>query len=150
MKRLLILSGKGGTGKTTVSAALARLSEAKAVADCDVDAPNLHLVMQQNTTPEIYDFMGGEKAQVNADLCVGCGMCASLCRFDAIHVWNGAAVVNDFSCEGCGVCVSVCPAGAVALAPDLAGRRELYAKDRVFSAATLKMGRATPENWLRR
>ncbi|MCD8133146.1 MAG: ATP-binding protein [Clostridiales bacterium] len=141
MKRLLILSGKGGTGKTTVSSALARLSRAKAIADCDVDAPNLHLVMEQNTAPEVYDFMGGDKAQVAADQCVGCGMCEQRCRFNAIHVQEGMAVVNEFACEGCGVCVSVCPAGAVSLVPDLAGKRELYAEENVFSTATLKMGR---------
>jgi len=141
MKRLLILSGKGGTGKTTVSSALARLSQAKAIADCDVDAPNLHLVMEQNTDPEVYDFMGGDKAQVAADLCVGCGICEQHCRFNAIHVQDGTAVVNEFACEGCSVCVSVCPAGVVSLTPDLAGKRELYAKGNVFSTATLKMGR---------
>ncbi|MCD8121014.1 MAG: ATP-binding protein [Clostridiales bacterium] len=141
MKRLLILSGKGGTGKTTVSAALARLSQAKAIADCDVDAPNLHLVMEQNTAPEVYDFMGGDKAQVDADQCIGCGRCEQHCRFHAIHVQDGTAVVNEYSCEGCSVCVFVCPAGTVSLMPDLAGKRELFAEKNVFSTATLKMGR---------
>lgn len=127
--------------KTTVSAALIRLSQAKAVADCDVDAPNLHLVVEQDTPPEVYDFMGGEKAQVDADQCVGCGRCEQHCRFNAIRVQDGTALVNEFACEGCGVCVSVCQAGAVALTSDLAGKRELYAKENVFSTATLKMGR---------
>ncbi len=141
MKRLLILSGKGGTGKTTVSAALIRLTGAKAVADCDVDAPNLHLVMQQTEDPERFDFLGGDKATIHADQCIGCGKCERSCRFGAIRITDGKASVNEYSCEGCGVCAYICPAEAVTLAPDLAGNRELYTGDRVFSTATLKMGR---------
>lgn len=141
MKRLLILSGKGGTGKTTVSAAFIRLSQAKAVADCDVDAPNLHLVMEQKAVPRTVDFMGGDKAKVNPEQCSGCGSCESHCRFDAIQMTDGRAVVNEYACEGCGVCSLVCPEKAVSLMPDVAGKRELYLDSRVFSTATLKMGR---------
>ncbi len=141
MKRLLVLSGKGGTGKTTVSAALIRLTGARAAADCDVDAPNLHLVLPQGAAPERFDFMGGEKAAVDAALCIGCGRCESSCRFEAIRLRGGRAFADEFACEGCGVCVHVCPAGAVRLMPDLAGTRELYAGERVFSTAALKMGR---------
>lgn len=143
MKRLLILSGKGGTGKTTVSAAFIKLSQAKAVADCDVDAPNLHLVMNQTAPPELTDFMGGDKATVQGDLCIGCGKCQTHCRFDAIKLVDGKAMVNEFSCEGCGVCSYVCPANAVTLHTDVAGSRALYLGDGVFSTATLKMGRGT-------
>ncbi|MGI6235914.1 MAG: ATP-binding protein [Candidatus Excrementavichristensenella sp.] len=143
MKRLLILSGKGGTGKTTVSAALIRLAQARAVADCDVDAPNLHLLMQQSVQPEVYDFIGGVKAQVDTEKCIGCGKCEQLCRFDAIHVQNDKATVNEYACEGCGVCDYVCPVEAVTLVPDVAGRRELYLDENIFSTATLKMGRGT-------
>lgn len=141
MKRLLILSGKGGTGKTTVSAALIRLSQAKAVADCDVDAPNLHLVTEQKAVPESFDFIGGEKASVDKEKCVGCGKCESLCRFGAIRLSSGKASVSEYACEGCGVCGYVCPEGAVTLSADIAGKRTLYAGERVFSTATLKMGR---------
>lgn len=141
MKRLLILSGKGGTGKTTVSAALIRLSQAKAVADCDVDAPNLHLVMEQKAVPESFDFLGGEKASVDREKCVGCGKCEGLCRFGAIRLASGKAAVSEYACEGCGVCGYVCPEGAVTLSADIAGKRKLYAGERVFSTATLKMGR---------
>ncbi len=141
MKRLLILSGKGGTGKTTVSAALIRLSQAKAVADCDVDAPNLHLVMEQKAVPESFDFLGGEKASVDREKCVGCGKCEGLCRFGAIRLASGKAAVSEYACEGCGVCGYVCPEGAVTLSADITGKRKLYAGERVFSTATLKMGR---------
>ncbi len=141
MKRLLILSGKGGTGKTTVSAALIRLSGAKAIADCDVDAPNLHLVMPQSSKPECFDFMGGEKAVVDPKLCIGCGECEKNCRFRAIRLIDDKAEVNEYACEGCGVCTYVCDKDAVRLFPDIAGRRELYTGDKVFSTATLKMGR---------
>ncbi len=121
MKRLLILSGKGGTGKTTVSAAIIRLSQARAIADCDVDAPNLHLIMKPSeVTPEQFVFMGGEKAAVQQNRCIGCGKCLSLCRFDAIQTENGKVSINEYACEGCGVCQFVCPE---------------------FSTATLKMGR---------
>ena len=141
MNRLLILSGKGGTGKTTVSAALIRLAEAKAVADCDVDAPNLHLIMNQSVIPEVHDFVGGDKVTVDTDKCIGCGKCEEYCRFGAIRLSGGKAAANEYACEGCGVCVYVCQSDALTLVPDLAGRRELYASDSVFSTATLKMGR---------
>ncbi len=141
MKKLLLLSGKGGTGKTTVSAALIRLSGAKAVADCDVDAPNLHLIMKPASDPECHDFMGGDKASVDPSICIGCGSCESACRFGAIRVLDGRACVNEYACEGCGVCSYVCPVSAVKLHPDLAGKRELYKDSGVFSTATLKMGR---------
>lgn len=141
MKRLLILSGKGGTGKTTISAAFIALAQAKAIADCDVDAPNLHLVLTQNVLPEVSDFLGGNKAFVDATKCCGCKACASHCRFDAIKINDGAASVNEFSCEGCGVCTLVCPKDAITLQEDIAGTKSLYHSEQVFSTATLKMGR---------
>lgn len=145
MKRILLLSGKGGTGKTTVSSALIRLSQARAVADCDVDASNLHLVLQETekaqNCAQVSDFFGGEKAAVDSSLCTGCGRCEQSCRFDAIHLVENTAVVNSYSCEGCGVCSHVCPAGAVRLLPDVAGEKKLYTGERVFSTATLRMGR---------
>ncbi|MCR5665207.1 MAG: ATP-binding protein [Eubacterium sp.] len=141
MKKLLILSGKGGTGKTTISAALIRLSQAKAIADCDVDAPNLHLVVPKDSKPQRYAFMGGDKAVVDATKCSGCGACENHCRFNAIHVQDGKAIVNEYTCEGCGVCTYVCQNEAVHLEEDHAGERELYTGEQVFSTAQLKMGR---------
>ena len=141
MKKLLLLSGKGGTGKTTVSAALIKLAQAKAMADCDVDAPNLHLVMAQSAKPERYDFFGGDKAIVDLHKCIGCGRCEEHCRFAAIAVKDSKATVNEYACEGCNVCAVVCPTQAITLKEDLAGQRKLYTGETVFSTATLKMGR---------
>ncbi len=141
MKRLLILSGKGGTGKTTTAAAFIRFSGAQAIADCDVDAPNLHLVTQQEDAPICTDFFGGEKAAIDPNRCIACDQCRQHCRFDAIKISGSRYQVDEFACEGCGVCAYVCPHDAVALHPDIAGSRQLYAGNRVFSTASLKMGR---------
>lgn len=141
MKRLLILSGKGGTGKTTTAAAFIRFAQAKAIADCDVDAPNLHLVTEQKTEPTVTEFLGGDKAVIDPKKCIGCGICQTHCRFHALMESDGIYQVNEYACEGCGVCAYVCPQEAVTLQTDVAGRRELYVDDGVFSTATLKMGR---------
>ena len=124
MKRLLILSGKGGTGKTTTAAAFIRFAGAKAVADCDVDAPNLHLVTEISGTPDISDFLGGDKAVLDTEKCTGCGLCQAHCRFDAISRTDGVYAISEYACEGCGVCAHVCPRNAIRLAPDTAGRKE--------------------------
>lgn len=142
MKRLLILSGKGGTGKTTTAAAFIHFARARAATDCDVDAPNLHLLLQPaDQQPQVSDFMGGDKAAVDASRCTGCGTCANHCRFEALSVQDGVTLVDEYACEGCGVCAYVCPHEAIRLAPDVAGRKELYQGERVFSTAALKMGR---------
>ena len=143
MKQLLILSGKGGTGKTTVAGALIKLAQARAYADCDVDAPNLHLSMAQTGEAERIDYHGMPKAQIDAEICIGCGQCEEHCRFDAIVFENGY-VVDPFSCEGCGVCEAVCPVNAVSMHPAVAGEQMLYrTAHSVFSTAQLKMGSGT-------
>ncbi|TGE38124.1 ATPase [Desulfosporosinus fructosivorans] len=142
MKQLLILSGKGGTGKTTIASAFIKLSKAKAYADCDVDAPNLHLVMNQVSEAKRTDYFGLPKAEIDLDLCVQCDLCRQNCRFDAIHA-GAEYKVDYYACEGCGVCEAVCPARAVTLKRSVAGELMLYADDTVFSTAELKMGSGT-------
>ncbi|MGM0568401.1 MAG: ATP-binding protein [Elusimicrobiota bacterium] len=109
MKQLLIISGKGGTGKTTLTAALAGLYEDIVVADCDVDAPDLHILLE----PRIKDtevFKGGKLAKINKDICSQCGMCRQLCQFSAIDKdFN----IDPVSCEGCCVCSWNCPNKAI-------------------------------------
>lgn len=142
MKQLLILSGKGGTGKTTVAGAFIKLSNASAYADCDVDAPNLHLVMVQAASPQRSDYFGMPKAQINPDLCVKCDLCRKNCRFEAIDP-DFHYTVDAFACEGCGVCEKVCPVGAIQLVDSVAGDLMLYTEEAVFSTAQLKMGSGT-------
>ncbi len=143
MKQLLILSGKGGTGKTTIASAFIRLSDVKAYADCDVDAPNLHLVMGRLPVPQKEDYYALPKAEINTELCINCGQCIKNCRFKAIT--EGATYkVDPYRCEGCGVCELICTAGAISLKPAVAGELILYAdKGKVFSTAKLKVGSGT-------
>ena len=143
MKQLLILSGKGGTGKTTIASAFIKLADAKAYADCDVDAPNLHLITGWNSEPKKADYYGLPKAKINTELCIQCDQCRQNCRFDAISI-DKKYKVDPFACEGCGVCEAVCPVEAVSLKPAVAGELMLYANERkVFSTAQLKMGSGT-------
>ena len=125
MKEIVVISGKGGTGKTSVTAAFAALAagSSRAVfADCDVDAADLHLVLSPDVKKE-HAFTSGVEALIRADDCTGCGKCAGLCRSDAIAELPGKGFTVDFrSCEGCGVCAHVCPAGAIDMKERLCGR----------------------------
>lgn len=143
MKKLLILSGKGGTGKTTTAAAFIDFAKAKAFADCDVDAPNLHLVAGVTAEPKRKDYYGSEKARIDFSKCIGCGTCIDNCRFHAIFPEGDVYSVNSYACEGCGVCMYTCPVGAVNMEEDIAGEMMLYKNKGVFSTAKLKMGRGT-------
>lgn len=140
MKELLILSGKGGTGKTTIASAFIELGKIKAYADCDVDAPNLHLVLNEKTEPKRSDYYGLDKAEIDQSLCTGCDLCRQHCAFDAIIIEDGQYKVDYFGCEGCGVCEYVCPVNAIALNPAIAGDLMLYENENVFSTAQLRMG----------
>jgi len=143
MKQLLVLSGKGGTGKTTVASAFIRLSEARAFADCDVDAPNLHLVMEQRAKAEKSDYYGLPKAELNPELCTQCSLCIEHCRFDAL-ISGREFKIDPYACEGCGVCEAICPVKAISLKPAVAGELILYRNGgKVFSTAQLKMGSGT-------
>ena len=109
MKELNIISGKGGTGKTSLMAAFAYLAEKKVLCDADVDAADLHLI----TAPDIiekHDFQGGNKAVINKDKCTECGLCIELCKWEAI---SETFEVDSIQCEGCGVCVYFCPEKAI-------------------------------------
>ncbi len=112
-KELTVLSGKGGTGKTTVSSAFAELADDKVMVDADVDAANLHLLMNSLTVSE-KDFSGGKRAVINYDTCIGCGACAEACRFGGIICsGDGRCEVSDLTCEGCGLCEHICPVNAI-------------------------------------
>jgi MinD superfamily P-loop ATPase len=113
MKEITILSGKGGTGKTSITAALASIARNALYCDNDVDAANLHLIFQ----PEIKEsnkFISGLKATINSDECSKCGLCKELCRFDAIGInKDGVFQINPFQCEGCRLCERICPQNAI-------------------------------------
>lgn len=144
MKQLLILSGKGGTGKTTIASAFIKLADAKAFADCDVDAPNLHLVLDPFPKETISDYYGLDKAVIDPDRCTNCGICLDACRFKAIEIQDGQHIVDPISCEGCTLCAYLCPEKAITMVQTKAGELKLYSNDRShFSTATLSMGSGT-------
>ncbi len=118
IKELVIISGKGGTGKTSISGSFAALSESKVMADCDVDAADLHIIMNHKVLSD-ESFSTSRKAVIDPDACISCGKCAELCRFDAI---TDDFKVKTLSCEGCGVCAAFCPAEAIKMADHESGR----------------------------
>jgi MinD superfamily P-loop ATPase len=127
MKQLVILSGKGGTGKTSVAAAFAHLAHdglfpLKAVlADADVDAANLELVLCPERI-ESHDFTGGSVAVIDIERCQGCGVCEQVCRFDAVQSTTDGYCVDSIACDGCAACVYQCPEEAICMKPQAAGR----------------------------
>jgi MinD superfamily P-loop ATPase len=130
MKEVLVLSGKGGTGKTSILGSFAAIARNKVLADCDVDAADLHLLLDPKTREE-EEFMGGEVAVIDEKKCTGCGLCEKLCRFEAIARSNPEAGeteagepffrVDPVACEGCGFCARVCLAEAIAMREQRAG-----------------------------
>jgi MinD superfamily P-loop ATPase len=124
MKQLVILSGKGGTGKTTVTAALAHLASQElsiVLADADVDAANLELVLDPKKL-ETGNFTGGKLAVINPEMCTACGACAEVCRFDAIIPGGEVYQVDALACEGCAACHYQCPAEAIQMVEQRAGQ----------------------------
>jgi MinD superfamily P-loop ATPase len=120
-EQIVVLSGKGGTGKTTVTASLAVMFPDKVIADADVDAANLHILLDPAVISE-HTFPGRPVAEINPKHCINCGICMDLCRFDAIGVSNGQHHIDEFSCEGCTLCSIACPEHAIAMTKQTAGR----------------------------
>jgi MinD superfamily P-loop ATPase len=127
VKDIAVMSGKGGTGKTSIAAALGVVAGDRAVmVDCDVDAANLHLLYEPRHLQE-HEFWSGKKAVIDYDLCTDCGVCFEKCRFDAIDAVDGAAakstryVIDTLSCEGCAVCHHLCPVEAISMKDEMAG-----------------------------
>jgi len=116
VKQLAIVSGKGGTGKTTIAAAFASLAKNKVLLDCDVDAADLHLLLHPRILKQ-EKYYGGRSPRVDLDKCTQCGLCTEVCRFHAIE--NG--VVDYVSCEGCGFCSQICPESAIAMEEAFSG-----------------------------
>jgi len=117
MKQITIISGKGGTGKTMLTASFAVLAEKCVIADCDVDAANLHLLLKP-VIKKKYEFKAGYKAKIDKTKCTECFKCVKLCRFNAI---SKDYMVDEVYCEGCGLCAQICPAEAVVMEENKAG-----------------------------
>ena len=135
MRQITILSGKGGTGKTTITASFAALSENAVFADCDVDASNLHLLLKPEIQ-ETIEFKGLKLAIVDPERCTRCGLCVEKCRFNAIHDY----VVDPIHCEGCKVCVQFCPVGAINFVDRVCG----HAYDSKTKYGPMSHARLTP------
>lgn len=128
MKQIVVISGKGGTGKTVITGSIIALAKNKVSADCDVDAADLHLLL----SPEIKEshvFKSGVTAFINKDLCTECGLCRKICRFDAV---SDNFVIDPVSCEGCSFCSHVCPVGAIEMQENTSG--EWYVSDTRFGS----------------
>ena len=117
MKQIVVISGKGGTGKTMLTASFAVLADNKVMADCDVDAADLHLLLHP-AIKERHEFRSGKTAVINKDLCEECGECIRVCRFEAV---KEDFIVDSISCEGCAVCSFICPSGAIRMEENVSG-----------------------------
>lgn len=140
MKKLLILSGKGGTGKSTVAACFMHYVANYIAADCDVDAANLALLFpQQNSLTK--DFYGAKKAEIDATKCILCETCVNNCRFNALKRCGTQIVVDEFKCEGCGLCAYLCPVKAITMLDDKSGTIKIQSDSPLLVSAELEIGR---------
>ena len=126
MKELVVISGKGGTGKTSIVAGFASLAENCVIADCDVDAADLHLIMNP-VIKKRESFSGGFTAFIERDKCIECDKCREICRFGAV---SESYEIDEISCEGCGICAYFCPEDSIVLVPNKTG--EWYVSDTRF------------------
>jgi len=117
MKQITVISGKGGTGKTVLTASFSALAKNKVMADCDVDAADLHLLLHP-VIKERYDFAGGVTAKIDEEICIKCKQCVDICRFDAI---THKIIVDPISCEGCALCSRICPVEAIKMEDNICG-----------------------------
>jgi MinD superfamily P-loop ATPase len=129
MREIVVISGKGGTGKTSITAAFAHLAENKVICDLDVDAPDLHLLLDPHVVRR-EDFHSGHEAVIDPERCSGCGTCQGMCRFGAVREDDGRYRIDPLRCEGCKVCVAFCPEGAIDFPPRHCGTR--YVSDTRF------------------
>ena len=122
MKEIVIISGKGGTGKTSITASFAVLGDKDiVVADCDVDAADMHLLMQPDWQFS-ENFHSGVAAEIDQEKCIKCGKCSDVCRFDAIPIIDKKYIVSNLNCEGCGYCYHVCPRDAISMIEQNVGK----------------------------
>jgi len=136
---LAVVSGKGGTGKSSITAALAVMKQKLLLADCDVDAANLYLLFQPEKTLEQV-YVSGHTAIIDKDSCTNCGLCMDYCRFDAIHRIEEEVQISGISCEGCFLCSRICPEQAIRMEPE--DRSRLYAGN--FRYGKMVYGRLFP------
>lgn len=117
---ILILSGKGGTGKTTLAASLSKIINDKVIVDADVDAADMHILLSPKTVKK-ENFKGSAIALIDREKCNNCGLCKTLCRFDAIDIVGGKHIINEYKCEGCTLCKLVCPVSAITMEEQIVG-----------------------------
>ena len=121
MKQITVISGKGGTGKTSLTSALASVAENSVFADCDVDAADLHLIMNPEVSKKEV-FPGSKKVQIDPVECIRCGLCKALCRYDAVDLTNNIYSVREFACEACDLCRKACPVDAIYINQSMTSR----------------------------
>lgn len=121
MNQITIVSGKGGTGKTSITSAFASIAKNKVLVDCDVDAADLFLITQPSILNS-HPYEGGKIAVIDPEVCTNCGICEDLCRFDAIHLIDGQTTISEFSCDGCRLCEIACPVNAIKMEENMDSR----------------------------
>lgn len=136
---IAIISGKGGTGKSSISAAFASLSDQVVLADCDVDAANLYLIFDP-VRKEEHVYVGGKYANLDYEICTDCGLCSDYCRFGAIHKENGHIVIDEILCDGCQLCARICPIQAISMVEN--DKSRMYAG--TFRHGHMVYGRLAP------